>query len=89
MVATVKAAKGRGKSMNRRIRIIKLAERERQAEARIAEQLAADSEAAREQPRDAAATVTAWMGELQQQNRNNAGNAGAAHNFNSLFEDAE
>lgn len=72
--------------MNRQIRIIKLAERERQTEERIATQLASASHVTREKTLDAAATITGWIGELQQQNQNSAG---AAHNFNSLFVDVE
>ena len=72
--------------MNRQIRIIKLAERERQAEAQIAEQLASASHLAREETsNDAAATIMGWMGELQRQKQNSAG---AAHNFKSLFENS-
>jgi len=72
--------------MNRQIRIIKLAERERQAEARIVKQLAAASHVASEKARDAAATIMGWIGESQQQNQNSAG---AEQNFKSLFEDVE
>ena len=72
--------------MNRQIRIIKLAERERQAEAQIAEQLASASHLAREETsNDAAATIMGWMGELQRQKQNSAG---AAHNFKNLFENS-
>ena len=72
--------------MNRQIRIIKLAERERQTEARIAMRLESTSHVTREITHDAAATITGWIGELQQQNQNSAG---AAHNFKSLFVDVE
>lgn len=58
--------------MNQQIRIIKLAERERQAEARIAKRIASASHIAQELAPDAATTITGWIGELRQLKQNNA-----------------
>jgi len=68
-----------------RIRVIKLAERKRRAKARIKQ---ARDAARRPEPtktQGAAETVTGWIDELRQQKRQGAG---AASDFNNLFEDA-
>jgi hypothetical protein len=57
--------------MDQRIRIIKLAEREQQAEARIAKRRASRSHVAQEKARDAAWTITRWIGELREQKQLN------------------
>ena len=67
--------------MNEHIRVIKRAERERQAEAQVAKRLASASRIA--QVPDAATTVTGWIGELRQLKQQSAE---AAHRFKSLFE---
>ena len=70
--------------MNQRIKVIKLAERERQAEARIAKRIASASHIAQELAPDAAKTITGWVGELRQQKQNSAE---TTQSFKSLFED--
>jgi hypothetical protein len=63
------------------IRIVKRAERERQAEALIAEQPASILEIEQEQERDAVMTITGWIDEQQEQQRP----GGARANFDNLF----
>jgi hypothetical protein len=55
-----------------RIRIIKLAERERLAQALVAKRLASASHIAQAKARDAAATITGWISHWRQQKEQSA-----------------
>jgi hypothetical protein len=72
-------------STDPRIRVIKLAERKRRAKARIKQGRDAARRPVPDKTQDAAETVTGWIAELRQQKRQGAG---AASDFNNLFEDA-
>jgi hypothetical protein len=63
------------------IRVVKRAERERQAEELVAEKPASTLEIEEEKERDAVIAVTAWIDEKQEPR--NPG--GARANFNDLF----
>ena len=74
-------------STDPRIRVIKLAERKRRAKARVKQGRAAARRLGQDKARnDAADTVTGWVDELRRQKRQGAG---AASDFNNLFEDAK
>ncbi|MET0621442.1 MAG: hypothetical protein ABW250_00530 [Pyrinomonadaceae bacterium] len=72
-------------STDRRIRVIKLAERKRRAKARIKQERAA-SRPVQDEAREAAATVTGWVDDLRRQKQQSTDAAG---DFNDLFEDAK
>jgi hypothetical protein len=72
-------------STDPRIKVIKLAERKRRAKARIKQGRDAAPRPGPDKARDAADTVTGWIDELRQQKQQGAG---AASDFNNLFEDA-
>ncbi len=73
-------------STDRRIKVIKLAERKRRAKARVKQGQAAAERPERDEARDAAATVTGWVDDMRRQKRQSTDAAG---DFNDLFEDAE
>ena len=76
-------------STDKRIKVIKLAERKRRAKARAKQNKAAAAAAARpaqDEARAAADTVTGWVDELRRQKEQSAG---AASDFNDLFEDVK
>jgi hypothetical protein len=70
--------------MSQRIRIIKLAERKRQAQARVVKRRAAASHSVPAQARDVATTVMGWIDELRQLKRQSTG---AAPSVKSLLGD--
>jgi hypothetical protein len=71
--------------MNQRIRIIKSAERKRQAAVRTAKKRRASADRIGLVP-DAATTVRGWVGESRQLKRQNTE---ATHSLKSLFGDTE
>jgi len=73
-------------STDKRIKVIKLAERKRRAKARAKQNKAAAARPAQDEERAAADTVTGWVDELR---RLKEQSAGAASDFNDLFEDVK
>ena len=74
-------------STDKRIKVIKLAERKRRAKARAKQnKAAAAARPAQDEERAAADTVTGWVDELRRQKEQSAG---AASDFNDLFEDVK
>ena len=73
-------------STDKRIKVIKLAERKRRAKARAKQNKAAAARPAQDEERAAADTVTGWVDELRRQKEQSAG---AASDFNDLFEDVK
>ena len=71
-------------STDRRIRVIKHAERKRRAKARDKQGRTSSPPPARDEAREAAAAVNGWVDELRQQKREGAD---AASDFNDLFDD--
>ena len=71
-------------SRDSRIRIIKSAERKRRAKAQVKQRRDAARRTEPDKTQDAAETVTGWVDELRQQKQQSAG---AASDFNNLFED--
>ena len=73
-------------STDPRIRVIKLAQRERRATARVEEALDSERHTGQDKTGDAKATVTEWVDELRRQKRESTGTLSA---FNDLFEDVK
>ena len=73
-------------STDPRIRVVKLAERKRRAKARVKQGRAAAARPKQDKAREAADTVTGWVDELRRRKRQGAG---AASDFNDLFEGAK
>jgi hypothetical protein len=70
---------------NPRIKIIKLAERERRTKVRVGKGQASAGRLGRDKARDASAIITGWVSELRRQKEQSSE---AAHGFKSLFEEA-
>lgn len=73
-------------STDPRIRVVKLAERQRRAKARIKEGRDSARRPEQDKAPDAATTVTGWVDELRRQKKHR--HSDATSDFNNLFEDA-
>ena len=72
-------------STDPRIRVIKLAERQRRAKARVKQGRDAARRPRPDRTQNTADTVTGWIDELRRQKQESAD---AASDFNNMFEDA-
>ncbi len=71
-------------STDRRIKVIKLAERKRRAKARVKQERDSARGPVQDKAREAADTVNGWVDEMRRQKQQDAD---AARDFNDLFED--